>query len=118
MIDHVAIPVSDLAASRSFYEPLLDALGAKVMMEWPGGVLFGTGDGMVALRESELVAPIHVAFKADRPGVESFYEAAIAGGAADNGPPGIRAEYHENYYAAFVIDPNGHNVEAVCHLPA
>ena len=117
MIDHVAIPVRDLAASRRFYEPVLEGLGAKVMTEWPGGVLFGTDEGMVALRESERVEPLHVAFKADRAGVDSFYETALAAGGSDNGPPGIRAEYHENYYSAFVIDPNGHNVEAVCHRP-
>jgi catechol 2,3-dioxygenase-like lactoylglutathione lyase family enzyme len=80
--------------------------------------MFGTDDGMVALRESEQVAPHHVAFKADRPGVDSFYEAALAAGALDNGPPGIRAHYHENYYAAFLIDPDGHNIEAVCHRPS
>ena len=117
MIDHVAIPVRDLAASRSFYEPLFEGLGAKVMTEWPGGVLFGSDEGMVALRETERVEPLHVAFKADRAGVDSFYETALAAGGSDNGPPGIRAEYHENYYSAFVIDPNGHNVEAVCHRP-
>ena len=103
MIDHVAIPVRDLEASRRFYEPVLEGLGAKVVMEWPGGILFGTDDGMVALFESEQVAPLHVAFKTDRPGVESFYETALAAGGSDNGPPGIRAEYHENYYAAFVM---------------
>jgi catechol 2,3-dioxygenase-like lactoylglutathione lyase family enzyme len=118
MIDHVAIPVRDLATSRNFYEPLLEGLGAKVVMEWPGGVLFGTDDGMVALRESEQVAPLHVAFKADRAGVERFHETALAAGGSDNGAPGIREEIHENYYAAFVIDPDGHNVEAVCHRPA
>jgi catechol 2,3-dioxygenase-like lactoylglutathione lyase family enzyme len=118
MIDHVAIPVRDLATSRNFYKPLLEGLGAKVVMEWPGGVLFGTDDGMVALRESEQVAPLHVAFKADRAGVERFHETALAAGGSDNGAPGIREEIHENYYAAFVIDPDGHNVEAVCHRPA
>lgn len=118
MIDHVVIPVHDLATSRNFYEPLLEGLGAKVVMEWPGGVLFGTDDGMVALRESEQVAPLHVAFKADRAGVELFHETALAAGGSDNGPPGIREDIHENYYAAFVIDPDGHNVEAVCHRPA
>jgi catechol 2,3-dioxygenase-like lactoylglutathione lyase family enzyme len=117
MIDHVAIPVKDLDASRKFYEPLLAGLGAKVVLEWPGGVLFGTDDGMVALRESDRVAPIHVAFKADRSGVHKFHESALAAGASDNGAPGIRREYHENYYAAFVIDPDGHNIEAVCHRP-
>jgi len=62
MIDHVAIPVRDREVSRRFYEPLLEGLGAKVVMEWSGGVLVGTDDGMVALRESEQVAPLHVAF--------------------------------------------------------
>ena len=118
MIDHVAIPVRDLEVSRRFYEPLLGALGAKVVMEWPGGVLFGTDDGMVALRESEQVAPLHVAFKADRPSVESFHEMALAAGGSDNGRPGIRSDIHPNYYAAFAIDPDGHNIEAVCHRPA
>lgn len=118
MIDHVAIPVSNLEASRRFYEPLMDELGAKVVMEWPGGVIFGTNDGMVALRESEQVVPLHVAFKADRPGVDSFHKAGLAAGASDNGPPGIRSHYHENYYAAFFIDPDGHNIEAVCHRPS
>ena len=117
MLDHVAIPVRDLESSRKFYEPLLTGLGAKVVMEWPGGVLFGTEDGMVALRQSEQVMPHHVAFKADRSGVDSFHEAALAAGGSDNGPPGIRPEYHENYYAAFVVDPDGHNIEAVCQRP-
>ena len=118
MLDHVAIPVHDLDASRKFYEPLLAQLGAKVVLEWPGGVLFGTDDGMFALRQSDQVMPVHVAFKADRPGVDRFHESAVAAGASDNGAPGVRSEYHENYYAAFVIDPDGHNIEAVCHLPA
>ena len=116
MLDHVAIPVRDLDASRKFYEPLFDRLGAKVMMEWPGGALFGTDDGMVALRQSEDVMPMHVAFRTtDRSSVDSFHETALAGGASDNGAPGVRADYHEHYYAAFVIDPDGHNIEAVCH---
>jgi catechol 2,3-dioxygenase-like lactoylglutathione lyase family enzyme len=118
MIDHVAIPVRDLDRSRKFYEPLLSNFGAKVVAEWPGGVLFGSGDGMVALRESAEVIPLHVAFKADRGGVDAFHEAALAGGANDNGAPGIRPHYHEHYYAAFVTDPDGHNIEAVCHTPA
>ena len=117
MLDHVAIPVRDLEASRKFYEPLFEGLGAKVVMEWPGLTLFGTDDGMVALRQSEEVMPIHVAFRADRSGVDSFYETAMSAGASDNGPPGIRSDIHENYYAAFVIDPDGHNIEAVCHRP-
>ena len=117
MLDHVAIPVSDLDASRKFYEPLFEGLGAKVVMEWPGLALFGTDDGMVALRQSEKVTPMHVAFKADRSGVELFHKTALAAGAADNGAPGVRSDIHPNYYAAFVIDPDGHNIEAVCHQP-
>ncbi|HEX9379293.1 MAG TPA: VOC family protein [Gaiellaceae bacterium] len=117
MLDHVAIPVRDLEASRKFYEPLFEGLGAKVVMEWPGLVLFGTDDGMVALRQSEEVMPIHIAFRANRSGVDSFYETAMSAGASDNGPPGIRSDIHEHYYAAFVIDPDGHNIEAVSHRP-
>lgn len=116
MLDHVAIPVSDLEASRKFYEPLFEGLGAKMIMEWPGGVLFGNDDGMVALRESEEVSPLHIAFRTDRPGVHSFHETALASGGSDNGAPGLR-ELHEHYYAAFVLDPDGHNLEAVCHQP-
>ena len=117
MLDHVAIPVRDLEASRKFYEPLFAALGAKVVMEWPGLALFGTDDGMVALRQRDEVMPMHVAFRADRSGVDSFYETAMAAGASDNGAPGVRSDIHPNYYAAFVIDPDGHNIEAVCHRP-
>ncbi len=117
MLDHVAIPVRNFDAGRKFYEKVLEPLGAKVVMEFPGVVLFGTGDGMVAIRESDQVMPLHVAFKADRAGVQAFYDSALAAGASDNGPPGIRTEYHENYYAAFVKDPDGHNIEAVCHTP-
>ena len=117
MLDHVAIPVRDIDASRKFYEPLFEGLGAKVMMEWPGGVLFGTDEGMVALRQSEEVSPLHIAFRTDRSGVHSFHETALAAGAPDNGSPGIRSDIHEHYYAAFVLDPDGHNIEAVCHRP-
>ena len=118
MLDHVAIPVRNLEASRKFYEPLFQDLGAKMMMEWPGGALFGTDDGMVALRQSEQVMPLHIAFRAaDRSAVDAFHETALAGGGSDNGAPGVRSDYHENYYAAFVTDPDGHNSEAVCHQP-
>ena len=116
MLDHVAIPVRDLEASRRFYEPLFEGLGARMIMEWPGGALFGTDDGMVALRQREEVMPLHVAFRTDRAGVDSFHETALAAGGSDNGAPGLR-ELHENYYAAFVLDPDGHNIEAVCQRP-
>jgi catechol 2,3-dioxygenase-like lactoylglutathione lyase family enzyme len=117
MLDHVAIPVGDFQASREFYEKALEPLGAKTMMEFPGVVLLGTEDGMVAIRQSEQVTPMHVAFRTDRAGVQAFYDAAMAAGATDNGSPGVRSDYHPNYYAAYVRDPNGHNIEAVCHAP-
>ncbi len=118
MIDHVALPVTDLARSRRFYEQALEPLSRDVMMEWPGGILYTLGGGgMLALREQENVVPIHLAFGADRTGVRAFHDAALAAGGEDNGDPGIRADYHEHYYAAFVKDPDGHNIEAVCHKP-
>jgi catechol 2,3-dioxygenase-like lactoylglutathione lyase family enzyme len=117
MLDHVAIPVRDLQASREFYEKVLGSLGGKVLMELPGLVLLGTEDGMVGIREGDQVTPLHVAFKADRAGVQTFYDTALAAGASDNGAPGIRSDIHPNYYAAFVHDPDGHNIEAVCHAP-
>jgi catechol 2,3-dioxygenase-like lactoylglutathione lyase family enzyme len=118
MLDHVTIPVSDVDASRRFYEPALDGLGVKVAHEAPGFVLFGNEDGHFGLRQKEQVLPIHVAFRTDRPGVDAFYASAIAAGGKDNGAPGIRPDYHAHYYAAFVHDPDGHNIEAVCHLPS
>ena len=118
MLDHVKIPVKDLDASRRFYEQTLEPLGAKVVMEWPGLVLLGTDEGFVGLDANMQVVPMHVAFRADRKGVEKFYEAALAAGGTDNGAPGVRSDIHPNYYAAFVHDPNGHNIEAVCHQPA
>ena len=118
MLDHVRIPVKDFDESRKFYEEVLGALGAGVVMEFPGLVLLGTQDGMVALAQSDDVTPMHIAFKADREGVHRFYETALGAGGKDNGGPGVREELHPNYYAAFVHDPNGHNIEAVCHQPA
>ena len=87
MLDHVAIPVSDIDASRRFYEPVLDGLGVKVVYEAPGFVLFGNDDGFVGLRQKEQVLPIHVAFRTDRPGVDAFYANAMAAGGKDNGAP-------------------------------
>jgi len=113
----VKIPVRDFDESRKFYEQVLGALGAKVVMEFPGLVLLGTEDGMVGISQSDQVAPLHIAFRADRAGVQAFYDAALAAGGSDNGAPGVGSDIHPNYYAAFVHDPNGHNIEAVCHTP-
>jgi catechol 2,3-dioxygenase-like lactoylglutathione lyase family enzyme len=117
VLDHVRLPVKDLDASRKFYEQVLGTFGAKVVMEWPGLVIFGNDDGMLALGSSDEVAPMHVAFKADRDGVQRFYKTALGAGGTDNGGPGVRSDVHPNYYAAFVYDPDGHNIEAVCHQP-
>ena len=109
--------VQDVEAAKQFYEQVLGTLGAKVVMEWPGLVLLGNEDGMVGIHQSDQLSPMHIAFKADRAGVQQFYEAALAAGASDNGAPGVRSDIHPNYYAAFVHDPNGHNIEAVCQQP-
>lgn len=132
MLDHVGFPVADFARSRAFYATTLAPLGIAVVMEvspeQTGGAAhagFGEGGkpyfwigsgGALAGREG---ARLHVCFTApDRAGVDAFYAAAMAAGARDNGAPGLRPHYHPNYYGAFVLDPDGHNIEAVCHAPA
>jgi catechol 2,3-dioxygenase-like lactoylglutathione lyase family enzyme len=122
MIDHLGIPVSDIVASRRFYEAALAPLGYRVMGEETNGlgnnsVLMGVGEVDFVIADGEPVSDgVHHAFRAEsRAVVDAFYAAAIAAGGRDNGAPGIRERYHPNYYAAFVIDPDGMNVEAVCH---
>jgi catechol 2,3-dioxygenase-like lactoylglutathione lyase family enzyme len=128
MLDHIGYSVSNLKASRSFYEKALAPLGLKVLMEVTPEMT-GTGDthvGMGADRPffwfgtgGKISRGTHVAFAApSRKIVDTFYAAAIAAGGKDNGKPGVRPHYHENYYGAFVLDPDGNNIEAVCHLPA
>ena len=117
MLDHVRVPVRDLQTSRTFYQPIMDSLGAQVVFDAPGVLIYGTGDGAIALSEQDDFSPVHVAFRTDRPGVDAFYAAAMSAGGTDNGAPGLRPHYHEHYYAAFVHDPDGNNVEAVCHQP-
>lgn len=129
MLDHLGIQVADFAASKTFYAHVLAPLGYGVVMEvtpeMTGGdarfLGFGA-DGKPAFWIGTGGEPtrhgLHIALQASsRADVDAFHAAAIAAGAGDNGPPGIRAHYHPNYYGAFVIDPNGHNLEAVCHLP-
>lgn len=128
MIDHMGLVVSDPAAARRFYEAALAPLGYKVMMELPlavtgGRVVLGLGVPPKPdfwLSNGEPNTPrLHVAFAAQtRQQVDAFYAAAMAAGGKDNGPPGPRPHYHKDYYGAFVLDPDGHNIEAVCHLPA
>jgi catechol 2,3-dioxygenase-like lactoylglutathione lyase family enzyme len=119
VIDHVILGVADVDESRAFYEQALGALGMEVVMAMPGGVGFGR-DGKPAfwIADRESSGPVHVAFTGrDRAAVDTFYEAALAAGGRDNGRPGLRPHYHPSYYGAFVYDPDGNNIEAVCHTP-
>lgn len=127
MIDHTGIDVSDPAKSRTFYERALAPLGYAVLMQVPieytkGAVVLGLGVAPKAdfwLHEGSPQTPrMHIAFQAKtRDEVDAFYRAALESGGTDNGPPGPRPHYHANYYGAFVLDPDGHNIEAVCHEP-
>ena len=121
MIDHLRLGVSDLAASRAFYEAALAPLGFGVVMEWEDRIAFGpTARPIFFLGEREpAITGVHLAFQApDRDTVDAFHAAALAAGGRDNGRPGLRPEYHGHYYGAFVLDPDGNNAEAVCHTPA
>ena len=117
MIDHLNLGVADLAVSRAFYEQALAPLGYAILMERTYGVGFGRDgkpDFWISDRPSS--APLHVAFAAsDRATVDAFHAAALTAGGRDNGPPGLRPQYHPNYYGAFALDPEGNNVEAVSH---
>jgi catechol 2,3-dioxygenase-like lactoylglutathione lyase family enzyme len=128
MIDHVGFPVSDYQRSKTFYlkalAPLDYSLVMEVTQEQQPGAAPAAGFGAKGKPdfwiggEGGLNKPLHVAIVArDRATVDAFYQAAIAAGGRDNGAPGIRAHYHANYYGAFVLDPDGHNIEAVCHKP-
>jgi catechol 2,3-dioxygenase-like lactoylglutathione lyase family enzyme len=129
VIDHIGMPVSDIARATAFYLKALAPLGISIVMEVSAeetgaGAAVGFGsDGKPIFWIGE--APglvgghVHVALAADhRAEVDAFYSAAIAAGGKDNGPPGLRPHYHANYYGAFVLDPDGNNIEAVCHAPA
>jgi catechol 2,3-dioxygenase-like lactoylglutathione lyase family enzyme len=129
MIDHVGFPVKDYAKSMAFYRATLAPLGYGLIMEVPGdkteshAAAAGFGvDGKPDFwigGEGGLTGVLHIAIVAkSRAAVDAFHQAAIANGGGDNGAPGLRPHYHPNYYAAFVIDPDGHNIEAVCHAPA
>ena len=117
MIDHMGILVSDLDASVAFYTRALAPLGYEVVMRFPQFVGFGVaGKPDFWIGTGAPTDKLHIAFRArGRAEVRAFYEAAIAAGGKDNGPPGIRELYHPNYYGAFVFDGDGHNIEAVCH---
>ena len=122
MVDHVGIGVSDYERSKAFYAAALAPLGITLLME-PMGAAAGFGADLKPVFWIESgrapATEVHVAFEAeDRPTVDAFHAAALAAGGTDNGAPGVRAIYHPNYYGAYVLDPDGNNVEAVCHRPA
>jgi catechol 2,3-dioxygenase-like lactoylglutathione lyase family enzyme len=115
LFDHVSLPVRDLARSRAFYERALKPFGVRVV-ESPLGPGFALGDQDFWIGEREVAASVHIAFSApDHETVDAFHAAAVEAGGIDNGPPGLRPHYHAGYYAAFVLDPDGNNVEAVFH---
>jgi catechol 2,3-dioxygenase-like lactoylglutathione lyase family enzyme len=120
VLDHVSLPVSDLERSKRFYEEALSPLGYRLIMEHH---ISGVGFGQSAkpdfwIRQGAPGAAVHVAFASeDRATVDAFHEAAMAAGGRHNGGPGLRPEYHPSYYGAFVFDPDGNNIEAVCHGP-
>jgi len=126
MIDHIGFPVADYAVSKEFYTKALAPLGYTMVMEVQqnesdkpaaGFGANGKPDFWIG-GEGGLNRPMHVAITArTRAAVDAFYRAALAAGGRDNGAPGLRPQYHANYYGAFVLDPDGHNVEAVCHAP-
>src|SRR5690606_36870905 len=123
MIDHIGVEASDLATSRKFYDEALGAIGITPLYAYEEGVGYGSDLGKgprtyfwVSERGREPVSGAHVAFPVKTiEEVDAFYRAAMAAGGRDNGPPGPRADYHPGYYGAFVFDPDGNNIEAVCH---
>lgn len=122
MIDHISLKTKDYAKSKAFYDKALAPLGYRAVMDF--GEAAGYGDTRPYFwigsdkRSARSDGPVHVAFMAqDRKAVDAFYKAAIAAGGKDNGKPGLRPQYHPDYYGAFVFDPDGNNMEAVCHKP-
>jgi catechol 2,3-dioxygenase-like lactoylglutathione lyase family enzyme len=115
MIDHFNLPVLDLARSRRFFEAVLAPLGFRFLMQDGNAIGFGSGTwGFGIVATPPPIPPIHLAFQArSRALVDAFFRAALAAGVTSNGAPGLRPHYDPNYYAAFVLDPDGHNVEAV-----
>ena len=120
IIDHIGFAVSSPETSIEFFSKALEPLGIVRLMEvegWSGFGKNGKPEFWIGKGDSAQL-PMHVAFSADnRKQVDQFYQAALAAGGKDNGAPGIREIYHPDYYGAFVIDPDGHNIEAVCHKP-
>lgn len=122
MFDHVVFGVSDYAASKAFFTQVLEPLGVAIVSEGPLGLELCRPDNnpSLCIRRVPEARPahLHLAFAAEaRAQVDAFHRAALAAGGQDHGAPGLRPQYHAHYYAAFVIGPDGHNIEAVCHAP-
>jgi catechol 2,3-dioxygenase-like lactoylglutathione lyase family enzyme len=124
MLDHVGIGVADYQRSKEFYEKALAPLGYRLLMEFSGAAAgFGRDDGsgpsfFLEAHGEPARGRLHIAFRAEsRELVDAFHAAALEAGGTDNGAPGIR-RYHDDYYGGYVLDPDGNNVEAVCHKPA
>ena len=126
MLDHVGFSVADLEAARRFYQKALAPLGIMLIYnisaeQTDGEAYLGFGEDQKPyfwIGTGKFKGRVHVAFLAkDRETVDQFYEAAIKAGGKDNGAPGLRPHYHQHYYGAFVLDPDGNNIEAVCHSP-
>ncbi|UBF24630.1 VOC family protein [Kovacikia minuta CCNUW1] len=120
MFDHIGLSVGNLGQSIAFYTTALAPLGIRVVKQGEGWAAMGKADRVEFWLDTfgTKQLPMHIAFAAEnREQVRAFYAGALSAGGRDNGSPGIREIYHPNYYGAFVIDPDGHNVEAVCHKP-
>jgi catechol 2,3-dioxygenase-like lactoylglutathione lyase family enzyme len=128
MLDHVSLGITDISRSRCFYDAALRPLGLVRIVDFgeDRGSDYGAAPGAHAVeftitREAEVRTPVpgaHICFRApDRAAVDAFHAAALACGGRDNGGPGLRSRYHSDYYSAFVLDPDGHRIEAVCHAP-
>ena len=121
MIDHVGLGVSDLEQSTAFYQQALGSLGYQLLLERDGSAGFGRNGkpDFFIHANRPLSGPTHVAITSpDQATVQAFHAAGLAAGGRDNGSPGLRPHYHQDYYGAFVLDPDGNNLEAVCHRPA
>ena len=117
MLDHVSLRVQDFPRVLEFYKSALAPIGYDVVMEFPGAAGMGVAGkpDFWIMKSDQPLNPTHVAFSAERARIDAFHAAAVSAGGADNGAPGVRADYHPHYYAAYVLDPEGNNVEVVCH---